>query len=129
MYRQQAKLLLYVFGVLALTAFIYVYYTYDPSSHGWFPKCPVKGLTGLDCPGCGSQRAIHALLHGDFMQAFHYNALVIPFIPYIVLGFLYRSIRNPSAWTLNMRKILFGEWAIKVIFVVILLHFFVRNMH
>lgn len=31
-------------------------------------------LTGYQCPGCGSQRAIHALLHGNIVDAFKFNA-------------------------------------------------------
>src|SRR5690606_32381537 len=28
-------------------------------------QCPVHGVTGGFCPGCGSTRAVHELLHGD----------------------------------------------------------------
>ena len=53
---------------------------------GIFPKCPFLLLTGgLRCPGCGSQRAIHSLLHLEFKEAFLYNPLVIISIPFLIL--------------------------------------------
>lgn len=72
------------------------------------PKCPVKVLTGLDCPGCGSQRALHALLTGDVAAAFRFNALLLLLLPYVaviaVLEFtgrrhlrLYRVLGSPAA--------------------------------
>lgn len=30
-------------------------------------------LTGWSCPGCGSQRFMHALLNGNFADAWHFN--------------------------------------------------------
>lgn len=50
-----------------------------------FPKCPFKVLTGLQCPGCGSQRAIHALLHGDIAAAWRFNALLVAYIPILAV--------------------------------------------
>jgi hypothetical protein len=32
--------------------------------------CPIKYVTGLDCPGCGFQRSLLALLKGDLAQSF-----------------------------------------------------------
>jgi hypothetical protein len=32
--------------------------------------CPIKYLTHLDCPGCGFQRSILALINGDFIASF-----------------------------------------------------------
>lgn len=43
--------------------------------------CPFHAITGLRCPGCGSQRALHALLHGDLSTTFKMNALWILAIP------------------------------------------------
>jgi hypothetical protein len=34
---------------------------------------------------CGSQRALHALLQGDFRQALHYNLFLILSVPYFLL--------------------------------------------
>lgn len=45
------------------------------------PKCVFKALTGHDCPGCGFQRALHALLHGDIAAAWRYNAFVFFAVP------------------------------------------------
>ena len=41
-------------------------------------KCWFYELTGLYCPGCGSGRAVQALLHGRIGQAFSYNILLLP---------------------------------------------------
>lgn len=49
------------------------------------PKCPVKLLTGLYCPGCGSQRALHSVLHGQFSQAIMYNPFYLIAIPLICI--------------------------------------------
>ena len=55
-----------------------IYGLFDPAKYAFFPKCPFVMLTGgLRCPGCGSQRAIHALLHLDIKDAFLCNPMVI----------------------------------------------------
>jgi len=33
--------------------------------------CLNKKLFGVECPGCGIQRSIAHLLHGNFIEAFH----------------------------------------------------------
>lgn len=49
--------------------------------------CPFRAVTGLLCPGCGSGRALHHLLHGDVGIAHGLNPLVPPAVA--VLGALY----------------------------------------
>lgn len=63
-----------------------LYWGLDPAGHP-FPRCMVNALTGLECPGCGSQRAIHALLHGDIAAAWGYNALLVTVLPLMPLLF------------------------------------------
>ena len=63
-----------------------IYYIFDPSGSVIFPKCPVMSITGFPCAGCGSQRAIHALLHLNIEDAIRYNFLVVLFLP--ILGIL-----------------------------------------
>ena len=74
-----------VWGGLALIVAVYVYAAFDPSAHQWFPKCQYRMITGTLCPGCGSQRAIHALFNGQFGNAMHYNAALVISIPFVVL--------------------------------------------
>lgn len=42
-------------------------------------------ISGLKCPGCGSQRAVHSLLNFDFLQAFRYNALLVVSVPLVLV--------------------------------------------
>ncbi|WP_169720736.1 DUF2752 domain-containing protein [Arenibacter certesii] len=50
----------------------------DPSSSSYFPKCLFYHFTGYYCTGCGSQRALHHLLHLNFVGTLKSNALFIP---------------------------------------------------
>ncbi len=78
-------------GVVVLGIF---YFVADPSTFRWMPKCVVYHLTGFQCPGCGSQRAIHALLHGHLGEAWAYNALFVAILPlFLFLGIVER-LRN-----------------------------------
>jgi hypothetical protein len=49
------------------------------------PLCPLKFATGLDCPLCGSLRAVHALSHGHLGEAFDHNVLVTAALPAVVV--------------------------------------------
>lgn len=42
--------------------------------------CPIKALTGIDCPGCGFQRSLICLLKGDFYQSWHFYPPTVPLI-------------------------------------------------
>jgi len=56
-------------------------YFFNPVEHGFFPRCLLHSMTGLDCPGCGGLRATHQLLHGDIVAAFKLNPLFIALLP------------------------------------------------
>jgi Protein of unknown function (DUF2752) len=72
-------------SVLAVLAVLFVI---DPSQVHFFPACPFHQITGLDCPGCGSTRAVHALLHGQLVAALHFNAMLVVSLPLFAwLGF------------------------------------------
>lgn len=64
--------------------FISLYYFYKEADSGWSMQCTFHQVTGLQCPGCGGQRALHYLLHGDFLTALRYNALFVIFIPFFI---------------------------------------------
>ncbi|MBW3129655.1 DUF2752 domain-containing protein [Hymenobacter profundi] len=71
--------------VLGGVGLLLLYFRLNPA-HYPFPRCPVHWLTGLHCPGCGTQRALHALLHGRVGQAVHYNLLAVGYAPVVVVG-------------------------------------------
>lgn len=60
------------------------YFVFDPMEWTFMPKCLFHELTGWQCVGCGSQRMLHALLHGDFVGAFRANAFAILALPAII---------------------------------------------
>ena len=86
--------LVIVLAVVLLLALGPIYFALDPSQSSIFPHCPYLELTGYKCPGCGSQRAFHALLHGDVAEAFRYNAMLFVAIPWIVLCLYAESRRT-----------------------------------
>ena len=117
---------LMVIAVLAVaSAFVFVYMKFDPAESVLFPRCIFHELTGLDCPGCGSQRAIHALLNFDVAAAFESNALMvisIPFLALLVFAWLMRS-RMPRLY-----KRLGSAPVIWTVFGIIMLWWVLRNV-
>jgi hypothetical protein len=103
-----------------------LYFSFDPASHAFFPKCPFYSLTGWQCPGCGSQRALHSLLHLELSLAFSANPLMVVFLPYIALGFVFEH--NRTLRMSSMRKYIFGKPAIMIILGLIVLFFVSRNI-
>lgn len=74
------KKLLATAALVAVVALCIYYYKWEPGA--WAaPRCTLRLLTGYDCPGCGSQRAFHALLHGGVAEAWGYNPAVFFAIP------------------------------------------------
>lgn len=51
-------------------------YTFPPGGNRFYPQCFFHSVTGLDCPGCGTTRALHSLLHGDVAAAFRFNPML-----------------------------------------------------
>lgn len=93
------SLLLVVAGLVMLVLG-FIYYALDPSTSDAFPRCSFLSLTGYKCPGCGGQRAVHALLNGDVAGAFRFNALLMIAVPWMGLCLFAESrrIRNPRLY-------------------------------
>ena len=49
---------------------------YEFVPRNFWPACPIHATTGLYCTGCGGQRWLSSLLHGNFEAAWHYNQLL-----------------------------------------------------
>lgn len=58
----------------------------DPNAPGSpLPPCPLRALTGIYCPGCGSTRALYDLLHADVAGALAMNPLLVVLLPLLLL--------------------------------------------
>ena len=85
-------------GLLVLSAAA-ILYVLDPREPGNYPICPFLGLTGYHCPGCGTLRALHQLLHGSPLNALGYNPLTILSLPFLAYAFVaggLRAFRAPA---------------------------------
>ena len=47
--------------------------------------CLNKQLLGVECPGCGMQRSVSLLLHGEFIDAFLMYPAIYTLIPLLIL--------------------------------------------
>ena len=108
-------------GLFIATAGLVMLRVFDPANSGIFPPCPVHYLTGWYCPGCGSLRAIHALLHGNIHGAWAMNPLTIVLLPFIAYGLISETLvglrgrglpqprlSSPAIYSLGCVIVLFG---------------------
>ena len=112
--------------VILLAAGVWFYYRFDPRTH-FFPRCLFHSLTGWYCPGCGSQRAIHALLHLDLAEAFRRNALLLLALPYVAVGLAFEYGGLKKKWPSCYNK-LFGRAMVVFWGAAIILFTLLRNL-
>lgn len=98
----------YKYTILTIVAMVgcFVYYYIDPIQYRFVPKCPIKLLTTLDCPGCGFQRALHAVLHGHFVEAIHYNMFLLFAIPLTFMWFANSIIIEHTSHQVDKAKMI-----------------------
>jgi hypothetical protein len=64
-----------------------------------FVFCPLKRISGIPCPACGSMRSISSLLQGDLLAALSYNPL---FLVLAWVGSTLLLTRVVSGWTVRL---------------------------
>lgn len=111
---------------LGIVALILLYGFFDPATHP-FPKCPFLWLTGLKCPGCGSQRAIHYLLTLQLGEAFRVHPLMLPALPYVLFG-LALEYTSLGVHYSHLRRRFYGLTAIRVVFIIVVSFWILRNI-
>lgn len=82
------------YGLLGLLGFTYLAMTYL----GIGFSCPIHALTGFYCPGCGSTRAVRAVLAGDMTRAFHNNALLVLSPVILTVGLAIEKYSQRRIW-------------------------------
>jgi len=115
--RAQALLALGAFTtVLAILFFV------DPRTARFAPVCPLHFTTGLHCPGCGTGRALHALVHGDLARAIRLNVLAVAAIP-VFLALAARAALRPAE-RLSVPPL----WLRIAVYVLLVTFFVARNL-
>lgn len=104
-----------------------VLYLYSPESLR-IPRCPFLQLTGWQCPGCGSLRGIHALLHGDLGRVLQLNVMLIPALLYLALLVMLELTRPHSVRAERLYRHFSGRIASWIIFVLIVVWGIGRNL-
>ena len=82
-----------VIGTL-MAGILFVLYRFDPVTHSFYPVCLLHQTTGLLCPGCGSLRALHQLLHGNIVQAFRFNPLLMVALPVLIWWGVFSMVKR-----------------------------------
>lgn len=112
---------------LALTGLL-LYYLFNPAERLLFPKCPFLLMTGWQCPGCGSQRAIHYLLHFQIVDALKMNFLVVLAVPYIMFALYCELMRRKNVKIERIYRLLYGSKASMTIAFLFISFMIIRNV-
>ncbi len=107
-----------------IVAALAILFLFDPEISALYAPCPFRWLSGLNCPGCGTLRGLHRLLHGDVAAAAGLNLLMVvslPFLGYasvskLVLAVSGRSLpRIPvsDGWTRLLLPAIVSFWILR----------------
>ena len=105
-----------------------LYYLVNPMHSEFTIQCPWYILTRTQCPACGLQRALHTLVHGNFLNALRYNYFFIFSIPYAFAAIL-------SAWyNINhifdkLKFIIFHRCILKLYIILYFSWWIIRNIY
>lgn len=126
--RKSSPISVKAFKIIGLTSTIVlatvILYYFNPADSQLYPSSPFRTLTGLYCPGCGSLRGIHQLLHGHFLAALDLNPLMVLTAPYLIYSFIsYTSsvilgttipqVYIKSAWIKLFLKVVLAYWVLR----------------
>ncbi len=119
------KVIYILIGIVGI-GLLSLYFIFDPSAFSFFPKCPLHATTGIYCPGCGSQRALHSLLHLNIMGTIGHNLLFLPGLALVAHHYFlrFKEIRDGK-----QRKLLLNHPRAPWIILTVVLTFWVlRNL-
>jgi hypothetical protein len=69
----------------ALSSMAALLLRFPPDRYNFYPRCPIFLYLHLQCPGCGTTRALAALLRGHIAEALHLNPLSTLLLPLALL--------------------------------------------
>ncbi len=113
---------------VAVTLLSLLYFFYPATAHSFHPVCPFHALTGWYCPGCGSQRSVSALLHGDVLMALKKNSLLVislPFIIYSAIVFIWNAFNDTNKME---QRVFYSPSFIKIVLLIVIVFAVMRNI-
>jgi hypothetical protein len=125
--RKKKYLKFFLYSAAALTI-VLLYYFFDArEERSFFPHCPFNTLTGLYCPGCGSQRVLTAILHGDIISAVKYNVLAVIAIPFLLYS-LVVFIHNVFYKKQLQQRFFYSPVFVRIVLISVLAFWVLRNI-
>ena len=104
-------------GLALVLGGVVLLYVFDPAD-GYFPDCLWLSVTGLYCPGCGTSRALHSLLHGHVLVALGYNPLTVVLLPFVQVRLMFEAQAMWSRGRPAIQRFFDGQ-AVGVLYVVL----------
>ncbi|RKE94745.1 DUF2752 domain-containing protein [Ichthyenterobacterium magnum] len=122
----KTKTLIILGIVIILLGVLSLYFFWNPSDYDFFPKCPFYSMTGIFCPGCGSQRAAHQIINGNIVTGIRHNYLLL--LLFLVLGYQVLLFAINSIYNKSFNNILHLPITTKIILVLVILFWVLRNI-
>lgn len=127
MYGSIKKYIPFLLIVTAVPVMVLLYFIVYPLYGEFFPKCFFHLITGLQCPGCGTQRAIVSLLHGNFLEALDNNLLAVAALPFLLYSFIALCANTFTKRKIS-QKIFYNPLFVKIVLAVVIVFTVLRNI-
>ncbi len=123
----RSSVLQIILVAIAVIIISLLYRFYPATASGFYPKCIFHQLSGWYCPGCGSQRAVSALLQGRLLDAIDYNFLfVLAIPPMLYSAFVFTS--NAFRSYKMKQSLFYSPVFVKLVLLFVLLFWVLRNI-
>ena len=113
--------------IVIVSGVLLFYFLFDARNTAWLPQCPFHLFTGFFCPGCGSQRSLSSILHGEFLQAMRFNILLVASLPFLLYSAAIMVINKTTGHNI-IQKIFYSTFFVKVVLIVIIAFWILRNI-
>ena len=121
------KIFGFIFIVITCIGMLSLYFFWNPTHYNFFPKCPFYSITGMYCPGCGSQRSIHQLLNGHVFEGIRHNYLIL--LLGLVLSYQFSLLILNKIFHKNFKNMLHKPMTTKIILVLVIAFWVLRNFN
>ncbi|QNI37220.1 DUF2752 domain-containing protein [Edaphobacter albus] len=109
--------LLFAAVIISASLIVILLLRFPPEQYAFlYPQCPIHHYLGILCPGCGTTRAIAALLRGHLLEALRFNALTTLSLP-VIAGWIIFA-RKPLQCPRIPQTILYSAFAVAIIFTI-----------